>query len=374
MNWLGNGLTGTSPDERMTQRLKDWGQLWQINQDERPPAREHLQSLARDQAQQLETLTLSQLTWALRHLPDKACGPDAVTAQLLRTAPPLAVKALLSLYQEMEEKVQLPTQQQMHMVVMLPKNAAKERPITLTSLLYRVWCRLRKPLLDAWQQHLPPAMNHDRARPAATVLYVALERLLRQEVHRANGRHGVTCLMDMSTFYDTINLQQLETEALKLSYPPLMLEMALQVYHGPKAIVAEQEMTPFFTVTNGVPAGCPQAPLLAKAVLAPALQPWQQQHPAIHLSSWVDDVGFDTASPTALQAAKEAVEAYRDLHRRLLSLGLQVNPKKTAFVATDKATERELKALLQDDEPQVAPVMRDLGMTTRQPGNDASQS
>ena len=350
------------PDERMTQRLTDWGQLWQINQEDRPPARDHLQSLAREQARQLEQLTLSQLTWALRHLPDKACGPDAVTAQLLRTAPPLAVKALLTLYQEMEEKVQLPTQQQMHMVVMLPKNAAKERPITLTSLLYRVWRRLRKPLLDAWQQHLPPAMNHDRARPGATVLYVALERLLRQEVHRANGRHGVTCLMDMSTFYDTINLQRLETEALQLSYPPLMLEMALQVYHGPKAIVAEQEMTPFFTVTNGVPAGCPQAPLLAKAVLAPALQPWQQQHPTIHLSSWVDNVGFDTASPTALQAATAAVEAYRDLHKRLLGLGLQVNPKKTAFVATDKATERELKALLQEDEPQVAPVMRDLGI------------
>ena len=117
------------------------------------------------------------------------------------------------------------------------------------------------------------------------MLYVALERLLRQEVHRANGRHGVTCLMDMSTFYDTINLQQLQEEALKLNYPPLMLEMAMQVYHGPKAIVAEQEMTPFFTVTNGVPAGCPQAPLLAKAVLAPALQPWQQAHPDIHLSA-----------------------------------------------------------------------------------------
>ena len=138
----------------------------------------------------------------------------------------------------------------------------------------------------------------------------------------------------------------------------------MQVYTGPKAIVAEQEMTPFFTVTNGVPAGCPQAPLLAKAVrvLAPALQPWQQSHPAIHLSSWVDDVGFDTASRTPLQAAKEAVDAYRDLHGRLLQLGLQVNPKKTAFVATDKATEKELKALLQDDDPQVAPVMRDLGI------------
>ena len=68
--------------------------------------------------------------------------------------------------------------------------------------------------------------------------------------------------MDMSTFYDTINLTRLQTEAIQLQYPPLLLEMAMQVYTGPKAIVAEQEMTPFFKVQNGVPAGCPQAPLL----------------------------------------------------------------------------------------------------------------
>ena len=157
----------------MTQRLKDWGKLWQIRQEAQPPDRVTLQALARQQGQQLEPITLSQLTWALRNLPDKACGPDAVTAQMLRTAPPLAIKALLQLYQDMKAKVQLPTQQQMHMVVMLPKNAAKERPIKLTSLLYRVWCRIRKPLLDEWQKQLPDTMKHGRARPGAQVLYVA---------------------------------------------------------------------------------------------------------------------------------------------------------------------------------------------------------
>ena len=146
----------------------------------------------------------------------------------------------------MEKQAQLPTQQQMHMVIMLPKSSTKERPITLTSLLYRVWCRLRKPLLDQWQKQLPPTMNHDRARPGAQVLQVALERLLRQEVQRTNGRHGITCLMDMSTFYDTISLTRLQQEAQQLNYPPLLLEMAMQLYTGPKAIVAEQEMTPFF--------------------------------------------------------------------------------------------------------------------------------
>ena len=103
----------------------------------------------------------------------------------------------------------------------------------------------KETLARPWQKQLPATMEHDRARPGAQVLQVALERLLRQEVHRANGCHGVTCLMDMSTFYDTINLTRLQQEALQLNYPPLMLEMAMQLYTGPKAIVAEQEMTPF---------------------------------------------------------------------------------------------------------------------------------
>ena len=168
--------------------------------------------------------------------------------------------------------------------------------------------------------------------------------------------------MDMSTFYDTINLARLQEEALGLEYPPLMLELAMQVYCGPKAILAEQEITPFFHVDHGVPAGCPQAPLLAKAVLAPALIPWKEQHPKANLSSWVDDVGFDLTGTTAMQVAQQAVEAYRNLHQRLTELGLKVNPKKTAFIATDRSTEHALKGLLQEHEPPVSTVTRDLGV------------
>lgn len=151
------------------------------------------------------------------------------------------------------------------------------------------------------------------------------------EARGANGKRGVTVLMDMSTFYDAIQLTRLQEEAIRLDYPPLLLKLAMQVYTGRKAIVAEQEMTPFFKVKRGVPAGCPQAPLLAKAVLAPALIPWKEAHTEAHLSSWVDDVGFDAAGTTPLQVATTAVAAYRDLHSRLVELGLRVNPKKTAM-------------------------------------------
>ena len=197
-------------------------------------------------------------------------------------------------------------------------------------------------------------MNHDRARPGANVLHVALERLLRQEVQ--------IDAESLSTFYDTIQLQSLQDQAMAINYPPLMLELAMQMYTGPKAIVAEQEMTPFFHVDQGVPAGCPQAPLLAKAILTPALAPWHAQHQHIHLSSWVDDIGYDTAGSTPQGVAQQAVGAYRDLHHRLTELGMKVSAKKTAFIGTDKHVNRALKDLLTEDEPPLVPVMRDLGI------------
>ena len=60
--------------------------------------------------------------------------------------------------------------------------------------------------------------------------------------------------------------------------------------------------------------------------------------------------------------AQQAVKAYRELHQRLTGLGLKVNPKKTAFIATDKQTEQALKGLLQEHEPPVSTVVRDLGI------------
>ena len=148
--------------QRMDHRLRDWGALWNIRQDNDPHPRPSLQQEAMAQAQQLEPLTAGQLHRVLKALPDKASGPDAVSTQLLRSIPPSALGPLLQLYQQMESSAELPTQQQMHLVVMLPKNTKMERPITLTSVLWRVWCKLRKPLLDQWQKQLPAFMDHDR--------------------------------------------------------------------------------------------------------------------------------------------------------------------------------------------------------------------
>ena len=114
-------------------RLQDWGDLWGIRADNDPHPRTSLKHEAQAQAQAIEPLTTGHLTSVLKGAPDKASGPDAVSTQLLKAAPPLSLAPLLQLYHTMEEQAELPTQMQMHMVVMLPKNQNIERPITLTS-------------------------------------------------------------------------------------------------------------------------------------------------------------------------------------------------------------------------------------------------
>ena len=155
--------------QRMDQRLADWGGLWK-RQDNTPSPRPSLQQAAQQQASTLAPLTQGMLQRVLKALPDRASGPDAVSTQMLKSIPPLALTPLLQLLQTMENTAELPTQLQMHLVVMLPKNQKLARPVTLTSTLWRVWCRLRKPLLDRWQQQLPQSMNHDKARPGANAV------------------------------------------------------------------------------------------------------------------------------------------------------------------------------------------------------------
>ena len=131
----------TPMPQRMDQRLADWGGLWKIRQENTPSPRPSLQQAAQQQASTLEPLTQGLLQRVLKAHPDRASGPDAVSTQMLKSLPPLALTPLLQLFQTMEHTAELPTQMQMHLVVMLPKNQKLERPITLTSTLWRVWCR-----------------------------------------------------------------------------------------------------------------------------------------------------------------------------------------------------------------------------------------
>ena len=162
----------------------------------------------------------------LRKLPQKACGPDGISYALLKNLPIEGVIELCHMMRNWELSGRLPDQVCTTLVLLLPKKADVERPISLTSVLYsRTWCRLRWDKLRSWQISIGQRLPWERSLPGCQVLHVALMRLLKREVGRAVGRHVISLLIDLQCFYDSVALHQLLELWEAYEFPPAIMNV-----------------------------------------------------------------------------------------------------------------------------------------------------
>ena len=109
----------------------------------------------------------------LRKLPQKACGPNGISYAMLKNLPIEGVTDLCRMMRRWELAGRLPDQVCTTLVVLLPKKDI-ERPISLTSVMYRTWCRLRWDKLKHWQCSIGQRLPWERSVPGTQVLQVAL--------------------------------------------------------------------------------------------------------------------------------------------------------------------------------------------------------
>ena len=219
---------------------------------------------------------------------------------------------------------------------MIPKNTKVERPIALTSCLYRVWNRYRKQDLHTWQLTLDEELPWDKARPQQDCLSIAIGRMLKAEISKHQGLHTVSCLADLSCFYDTVNLDHIIEPARALQYPALHLKFALDLYAGRRTIQAEGISGDPKHYQRGILQGCPQAPAISKLILYRPLKQLVQTHPAVSLQTLVDDVSYDIQGRDPAYVAREALLAFRTLRAELEAASLRINTDKTGFITSTK--------------------------------------
>ena len=129
---------------------------------------------------------------------------------------------------------------------------------------------------------------------------------------------------------------------MALNYPPLHLKLALDLYSGPRLIQAEGIAGDPKRYQKGILQGCPQAPTIAKLALYQPLRALVNEHPAILLQTWVDDVSFDIKGTDPDYVAREAALSYRTLKRQLEQAGLKINSDKTGFITSSKEAAKAL--------------------------------
>ena len=299
--------------ERPHIRRDHWAAVWTTGQ---PLAKSaslmtELEDAAKKQAASVEPLNPVEVKARIKKLALKSPGPDGWRIDHLQAMDDKAVEAVVSFYHESEAKAAWPQQMTVSLIAMLPKNLTRERPIALLHILYRTWVRLRWDLVSTWQAGYATTATYDKAVPGSCCLDVAVGRLLRNEVAKTNGVHVVSLFVDLESFFDTIQFQQLIMAATALQYPPLILKMALEVYMGARYLVADGVLSAGIRATNGVQAGCPAAPSLAKVALHPVIEKIQRRRDVANVDCWLDDVSIDIQHKSFKHVADSAIRVYR---------------------------------------------------------------
>ncbi len=165
--------------------------------------------------------------------------------------------ALSDIMIAMEAIGRMPPQLNAVLMPMIGKDRGGYRAITLTTSLYRLWGRVRRPFSQDWEaRHDRPFLAAGKGRRVQDVVW---RQLLRAEAGSGKGLASAAILWDLASFYDTVNRAKLWRLVRLHDYPLPIARLAMSVYDAPRAIAMEGRLSRPTYARDGVPAGCPFA-------------------------------------------------------------------------------------------------------------------
>ena len=112
-------------------------------------------------------------------------------------------QALADLLNSIEQKCAWPIQVLINIIVLMGKPQGGVRPIALMPMIYRIWTKIRKPLLVEWEyENRGP---WDAAVRGSSALRAAILSAFHDEIAHYNDEYLTKILWDMEKFYDNIN-------------------------------------------------------------------------------------------------------------------------------------------------------------------------
>ena len=139
------------------------------------------------------------------------------------------------------------------------------------------------------------------------------------------------------------------------------MNIAVQIYRA-RVFTADSGHSPATYSSRGVVAGCPIAPSLSKLALHSPCAEVFRSGLVSNLDTWIDDISADMVAKAPDKVAAKSVKVFRMLQASLGQEQLTLSSSKSAFVCTDKDTQKRLQQLLRPGEPPVLGLVKDLGV------------
>ncbi|CAE7517958.1 unnamed protein product, partial [Symbiodinium sp. CCMP2456] len=365
-------FTGRPFEERAQCRREFWVGIWG---EQSPEGRLEQQAklrcfatAAEGQQLSLKPISTTQIKETLKSVGRKAPGPDGWSFADLARLPDEALSGLVFFLQEAEKQQQWPEVICHVAVALLAKTIKAERPISLTSVIYRLYMSMRQHLLTRWLEEANPKSPWDKAVKGSDTFTSSHRRQLLAEILCHTGVHQVSLLVDLQNAYDRIDRMLLMQDALDLNYPALLMVMAMPVHSAQRILIAESMASEAIEPKHSILAGCPLSVSLCKLYLwRPVEKVLKEQAPA-QASTFVDDISFDLHGGRELVLARRSLRLYSHLHSELSNKNMLISEGKTGFIVSSKEVKRAFDRVLKEPEfrtqkfPPVREAMKDLGV------------
>lgn len=288
--------------------------------------------------------------------PNKAAGPDGITANVLLADPNWWAKIMEQVIIVMMKSAKTPEKWLQGIIVPIFKKGNKAettcyRPITLLDCSQKIYTKWILYHLQQWvdvEKLLPANQTGFRAGMSTIDNCYVLSHLWQKYVKRKNGTLYVAFL-DLSQAFDMIDRRILWEILVKLGIHSGLLKLiqlvyinnTVQVRYGPRG-----ELTNHIISNRGVRQGCSLAPLLFNIYVADIMNQLEKAKsfpPRIGKSGigallYADDTIVMDLTPIGLQRALDAAGEY------FLSLKLKLNKPKSKIMCFGKKKSSRIKA------------------------------
>lgn len=291
-----------------------------------------------------------------------ALGIDLWDVKWLRSADDEMIKELTELLNFIEMVGTWPEQIMMNIIVLMGKPGGGVRPIALMPMLYRVWTKCRKGVIQEWDKlHQGP---WDAAVQGSSALRAAVLSAFHDELHLLDGKEIAAILWDMEKFYDNINITKLIRKAQEMGYPVVALALGLSMHMAPRVVKAFEHYVMCDVPLNGIIAGCTQSTFFARLFLYAVLKE-HSNRPGANIRSFLDDISQRVRGNTTAEVETTIVEQGNALAIDLVGIGCKISSKTTVLANTKQSRETIVRGLrARHVEVTSATSAKDLGVGT----------
>ena len=285
-----------------------------------------------------------------------ATGPDGISRADLLALPELLTRDLLELIESVEQGTPWPTQAVVGLVSALAKSQDSRqvqhfRPITVLSMVYRVWSTIRtKQCLDIIAYLAPNSMQGSLPKRSSKNVWYHLQELIEHTF--AGEGQAAGAVIDIVKCFNCLPREPLLAIGIHIGLCSSVIRPWTSALCSiQRRFTIRGAVGPPMMSCCGFPEGDPLS-IIAMAIANLTLDRWVAiRFPRIQTWTYVDNI------ETVCETGQQAQESLGALETFCEALDLQIDPKKTYCWTTDRAQRKDLK----DQNIQTLKAARDLG-------------